>query len=130
MSQLSCFVDVRVDNRINENLSTLMLGEHMVCEYPILEALRSHLFDKIRVITNSNLIKYKLKDTEGITFEDEISSVRNAVIISGRAPFITHNTIKKMVSESNGGGTVLLENLKQTLGLLTLPFSEMRFLAE
>lgn len=122
MSQLSCFVDVRVDNRINENLSTLMLGEHMVCEYPILEALRSQLFDKIRVITNSNLIKYKLKDTEGITFEDEISSVRNAVIISGRAPFIMHNTIKKMVSESNGGGYSVVRKFETNFGLANPSF--------
>ena len=101
-----CYIDCRIDRRIEYDFLTLNIWGKPVYEYVIEAAYAANVFEKIIVVTDSEKIISELKDKVNIkneiSFDNEVDS--NCIcILSGAAPLITPATLKSALCQFTEG---------------------------
>lgn len=101
-------VDCRVDDSLENDYLTLNLWGKSVFEYPLEEVSKCN-FDKVIVIANTNFVKNAVSNLYGntVSIKDEFDykayKGKKFLYVSGRAPLVKSETMKKAINIYKGG---------------------------
>lgn len=101
-------VDCRIDDSLENDYLTLNLWGKSVFEYPLEEVLKCN-FDKVIVLANTDFVKNAVSNLYGNTvsikgeFDYKEYKGKKVLYVSGRAPLVKSETMKKAINMYKGG---------------------------
>ena len=101
-------VDCRVDDSLENDYLTLNLWGKPVFEYPLEEVAKCN-FDKVIVLANTDFVKNAVSNLYGNTvsikgeFDYKAYKGKKVLYVSGRAPLVKSETMKKAINMYRGG---------------------------
>lgn len=101
-------VDCRVDDSLENDFITLNLWGKPVFEYPLEEVAKCN-FDKVIVLANTDFVKNAVSNIYGntVSIKDEFDykayKGKKVLYVSGRAPLVKSETMKKAINMYGGG---------------------------